>query len=270
VYRDAMIANADGPIAWRECGPADGACVALLHGLGGSCTAWEPQLTALADAGYRAAAWDMPGYGGSRPIEPLTFGALVGAVASWLDALEVHAAHLAGLSLGGMVAQHVALELPTRVESLMLLDTSPAFGFDGSTTASEWLNARLAPLGEGETPATIARAVLRSIMADDASSDALDAAAAAMERVPSSGLAAAARCLVTHDLRDRLHEITAPTLVLVGELDAETPASYSAFLADQIANAQLAIVPGAGHISNLERPEVVNQRMLDFLSARSR
>jgi pimeloyl-ACP methyl ester carboxylesterase len=65
-----------------------------------------------------------------------------------------------------------------------------------------------------------------------------------------------------------LHEIVAPTLVIVGEHDRETPPSYSAFIADQIAGARLAVVPGAGHISNLEAPNQVNRLLLDFLGTR--
>ncbi|HEX6657518.1 MAG TPA: alpha/beta fold hydrolase [Ilumatobacter sp.] len=262
--------DVDGPVAWRQAGPHDGEQVVLLHGLGGSRTAWEPQLAALADAGYRAAAWDMPGYGASALIEPVTFAALADAVGRWLDALGAESAHVVGLSLGGMLAQHVALLMSDRVRSLALLDTSPAFGLDGTTTATEWLDQRLRPLASGETPATIAPAVMRSIMADTVATHALAAAIAAMERIPSTGLAAAARCLVTHDLRGRLQQIVAPTLVLVGEHDRETPLSYSAYLADQIEGATLAVVSGSGHISNLEQPDEVNRLLLEFLGSNAR
>jgi pimeloyl-ACP methyl ester carboxylesterase len=257
--------DVDAPIAWRQAGPPDGQHVALLHGLGGSRIAWEPQLAALADAGYCAAAWDMPGYGASAPIEPLTFEALAEAVERWLDALGTDSAHIVGVSLGGMLAQHVALGMGDRVRSLTLLDTSPAFGFDGTTTATDWLDQRLRPLAAGATPATLAPAVLGSVMADTVSTAALHEAIAAMERIPADGLAAAARCLVTHDLRGRLHEIVAPTLVIVGEHDDETPRAYSAYLAEQIAGARLETIAGAGHISNLEQPEAVNRLLLDFL-----
>jgi pimeloyl-ACP methyl ester carboxylesterase len=256
----------DGTIAWRQAGPSDGEHVALLHGLGGSRTAWEPQLAALADAGYFAAAWDMPGYGASAPIEPLSFDVLADAVGRWLDALGAESAHILGLSLGGMIAQHVALRLPRRVRSLGQLDTSPAFGLDGTTTADEWLDQRLRPLDAGETPASIAPAVLKAIMADAASPAALDEAIAAMERIPASGLAAAARCLVTHDTRPHLGQIETPTLILVGEDDRETPPAYAQYLADHIPGARLAVVPAAGHISNLEQPDRVNRLLLEFLA----
>ena len=134
--------DVDGAIAWREAG--EGAVVVLLHGLGGSRTAWEPQLAALSPT-WRAVAWDLPGYGASAPLDgPLTFDALADAVARLLDATGTDAAHLVGLSFGGMIAQHAALRHPARVRSLALLSTSPAFGLDG-TSAAAWQAATPLP-----------------------------------------------------------------------------------------------------------------------------
>ena len=125
----------DGPIAWREAG--EGPVVVLLHGLGGSRTAWEPQLATLS-AARRVVAWDLPGYGASAPLAgPLTFDGLADAVAGLLDAVGTQVAHLVGLSFGGMIAQHAVLRHPARVRSLALLATSPAFGLDG-TSATTW------------------------------------------------------------------------------------------------------------------------------------
>jgi len=265
------------PVAWRECVPAAGEdqtardsaaeVVLFLHGLGGSRTAWDPQLVDLAEAGYRCAAWDMPGYGCSAPPPvPLSFEVLADACAIWMDATGTASAHLVGLSLGGMVAQHVALRHPQRVRSLVLMDTSPAFGFGGTTSAELWIAHRLKPLREGGTPATIAPGVLHGIMAPDVRDHVLATAVAAMSRIPRAGLAAAVECLVTHDVRGRLHEISAPTLVIVGEHDEETPAAYAAHLADAIAGAYLEEVPEAGHISNLEAPVVINRLLRQFLA----
>lgn len=264
---DALIDIDRTPIAWREAGPADGDVVLLLHGMGGSRIAWDPQLVALSAAGLRCAAWDMPGYGASAaPDAPLTFSLLADAVVAWMDAMAVPVAHVVGLSLGGMIAQHVALRAPQRVRSLALLDTSPAFGLDGETTAESWIEQRLAPMRDGATPASMADRVLRSIMSADASDSAVAAAVAAMSRITNDALAAAVRCLVTHDVRAELPSVQVPTLVLVGEHDRETPLPYSTFIAEAIPGARLDVVPGAGHISNLEAPEIVNRHLLGFVA----
>jgi 3-oxoadipate enol-lactonase len=243
------------PVAWREAG--QGPLVLFLHGLGMTRTGFDPQLAALADR-YRCVAWDMPGYGASPPVDtPLAFGGLAAAVERLLDTLGADAAHLVGLSLGGMIAMHTAVRHRARVRSLALLDTSPAFGLDG-TDPAVWRQERRALLDDGSTPADLAEPWLRSVMAPDVSAAVVAAAVASMERIPAAGLRAALECLPDHDVRADLGRIGVPTLVLVGERDVETPPAYARALADGIAGARLAVVPGAGHIVNLEAAPAVN------------
>jgi 3-oxoadipate enol-lactonase len=111
----------------------------------------------------------------------------------------------------------------------------------------------------------MATTVLGAIMAPDAPVTAVDEAAAAMSRVGPTAFEAAVRCLPSHDVRERLVEITAPTLVVVGALDRETPPNYARHLADGIAGSRYVEIDGAGHISNLERPAEFNAALLDFL-----
>jgi 3-oxoadipate enol-lactonase len=251
------------PVAWREAG--SGPLVLFLHGLGTTRTGFDPQLAALA-SGYRCVAWDMPGYGASPPAPELSFPLLADTVAGLIDTLGETQAHLAGLSLGGQIALHTTLRHRARVRSLTLLDSSPAFGLDG-TDPEAWMRLRLDPLDAGETPASMAEPVLRSIMAPDADDRARAAAVASMARIPAAGLRAAVECLPSHDVRARLGEVEVPTLVLVGERDEETPLSYAQALAQGIPGALLRIIPGAGHVSNLEAPEAVNAALRAHLDA---
>lgn len=252
----------EDPVAWREAG--EGPAVLFLHGLGMSRTGFDPQLTELSDR-RRCIAWDMPGYGASPlPAGGLTFPLLADAVAALLDRLGLSSAHLVGLSMGGQIALHAALAHPARVRSLALLDTSPAFGLDG-TDPDEWKRLRLEPLEQGAEPAAFAEDVLRGVMGPCVTDAQVAEAVATMSRITAPALAAAVRNLVTHDVRARLGEIEAPTLVLCGELDEETPLAYSEALRDGIAGAELAIVRGVGHVSNLEAPETVNALLSSFL-----
>jgi pimeloyl-ACP methyl ester carboxylesterase len=249
-------------LAWRERGT--GEPVVLLHGLGGSRIAWEPQLAALGDR-WRVVAWDMPGYGASAsPDGPLSFGALADAVAQLIDLVAAERAHVVGLSFGGMVAQHAALRHPDRVASLALLSSSPAFGLDG-TTAQDWRAARLAPLDAGRTPSDFADDVLRAIAGPHISPEALAGQRAAMERISADGLRAAIDCLVTHDTRADLPRIAAPALVLAGALDEETPVTYAQVLADGIPGARLEVIEGAGHLLSAEAPDAVNALLAEHL-----
>jgi 3-oxoadipate enol-lactonase len=250
------------PTAWRETG--SGPVALFLHGLGGSRTAWEPQLAGLGDL-RRCVAWDMPGYGASTGL-PDSFASLAAAAAALVERLageQGRPVDVVGLSMGGMVAQHLAIEHPEAVRSLVLLDSSPAFGLDG-TTEDEWLALRLKPLAEGVTPAQLAPAVMAAIMGPHATPEQQAEAAAAMARVPAEALRAACLTLVTHDTRDRLADIRCPVLVAVGDLDTETPPAYSDLLAASIPGARTAGIRGAGHLSNLERPDAVNAVIRSF------
>ena len=254
------------PLWWRETSPgpwSETTPVLFVHGLGGSRVAWDPQLSALGST-RRCLAPELPGYGGSPPEPDMGFHDLADLLARFITDTVGGPAHVVGLSMGGMVAQHLALRHPDRVAGLVLLDTSPAFGIDG-TDALEWKRLRLDALDRGLTPAEMAEGVLRSVGGPGLTGPALAAAVAAMGRVTTEGLRAAVEMLPTHDLSTQLHLITAPTLVAVGELDTETPPLYSRMLASGIPDARLSLIAGSGHLSNLEEPRQVNRLLEDFL-----
>jgi 3-oxoadipate enol-lactonase len=250
-----------GSIAYRSSGT--GQPVLFLHGLGGSATAWEPQLDDLGDT-FRCIAWDLPGYGDSVPIVPLTFPAIADAATRLLDELGIERADVVGLSFGGHQALHLALAHPDRVGRMVLADTSARFGADG-TDVDEWKRLRLDPLDAGVTPAEMAPSVIDAITAPGFSGRERDRAIAAFARIPADGLRAAVECLPTHDVADRLSEIGAPTLVVVGELDEETPVSYAEALVDGIPDAELRVIDGAGHLTPAEAPDEFNTVVREFL-----
>lgn len=251
-----------GSIASRASGA--GQPVLFLHGLGGSSTAWEPQLEDLGDT-FRCIAWDLPGYGDSEPIVPLTFPAIADAAARLLDELRIDRADVVGLSFGGQQALHLALRHPDRIRRLVLADTSACFGADG-TDVDEWKRLRLGPLDAGVTPAAMAAGVVDAITAPGFGGRERERAIAAFARIPPAGLRAAVECLPTHDVTDRLGEITAPTLVIVGALDHETPIPYAETLAAGIPVAELRVIGGAGHLTPAEAPAEFNAAVRSFLT----
>jgi len=265
IRANAAAVDVDGPqFAWREQG--EGPLVMLLHGLGGSRLSWEPQLAALS-GGHRVVAWDLPGYGASAPLPPpATFAALAQAAADLVAELGDTSAHVVGISMGGMIAQYLAAWHPQRVDSLTLLSTSPAFGLDG-TAPDDWRAARLAPLDAGMEPSEFAHRVLRSIAGPHIADDALAQQRAAMSRISAAALRTSIDCLVTHDSRSLLPAVTAPTLCLVGELDEETPPSYSRQLVDLLPNGALRVIAGAGHLLNAEAPDTVNELIAAHIAA---
>ncbi len=260
-----MIDHDRHPIAWREAG--EGPSVVFLHGLGGTRTAWDPQLRGLADR-FRCIAWDMPGYGASAPLGKLTFAAIADSLAGLLDTLELDVADFVGLSFGGMHALHMAIRHPARVRRLVLADTSPAFGLDG-TTAVEWRAARLEPIERGLSPADMADSAIGAAI-DAICAGALDPAirrelVASFGRISAGGFRAAVERLPDHDVRDDLGNIGCPALVIVGESDRETPVAYAEALAAGLPNGTLEVLGGVGHLSPSEAPERFNELVSEFL-----
>lgn len=259
--------------AWREAGSGEQSII-LLHGLGGSRLSWEPQFAGLS-GGTRVIAWDLPGYGDGPVLEDdagqpavLTFPLLADAVVRFIDDV-VDAdvpVHLVGISFGGMIAQYAVARRPARFASLALLASSPMFGLDG-TTPKAWRAARLAPLDAGLEPIDFADAVLGHLAGPTITEKELAGQRGAMARITGSALRRSIDCLVTHDSRSLLSHITTPTLCLVGELDAETPVAYSQHLVDHIPGAELHVVAGAGHLLNVEAPEVVNSAIAALVAA---
>ncbi len=258
--RDVDIRDVDAePTAWREAG--DGPTAVFLHGLGGGRTAWRPQLEGLSSV-RRCVAWDAPGYGASRPVADTSFDAYASAAVDFIDATSPgDPVDLVGMSFGGMIAQYVAAAVPHRIRTLTLLCTSPKFGLDG-TDPDEWRAHRLAGLEAMGSPAAAAPAILSSL-AGPHGAHVVPEAVEAMSRVPLAGLLDSLSTIASHDTRAILPTIPTPTLLLVGELDEETPVAYSEAIDALMPNSRMIVVAGAGHLLNLEAPKEINAALLD-------
>lgn len=254
-----------GEISYREVG--DGQCVLFLHGMLGGRGSWEAQLSGLCDR-WRCVAWDMPGYGGSSPLPEVGFPELADAVVRLLDDLEVERAHLVGLAAGGMVALHTAVLHPERVDRLALVDSSPAFGLDG-TDPVEWRRDQLARIAGMDDLADIAADVVTELGGPGLFGPALLEQVESMASIPADTLRRMIECVPTHDVREHLEAISHPTLVLVGERDRQHPVSYSATLAWTMPSATLHVVPKAGHLTPAERPDEFNALLRQHLRAGS-
>ena len=129
--------------------------VLLLHGIGGGAAMWGEQgsgsLAALAAASLTAVAVDLPGYGASAALGPVTLACMVDAVVALIDALAPRRVALVGHSMGGMVAQEAYAAYPQKIHGLVLSGTSPAFGKPDGDWQKAFLAKRLAPLDAGRT-----------------------------------------------------------------------------------------------------------------------
>ncbi len=244
-----------------------GPTVLMLHGIGGGHPAFAPQLETFAAAGYRAVAWDMPGYGRSAPIEPYTFEGLAQSCIALIESLECTSVILLGHSMGGMVAQEVVAQRPELVNRLVLCGTSPAFGKPGGDWQRDFVAQRTAPLDAGQSMAEMADRLVPQMIGPDAPPEAIRLATHCMAQVSPATYRRALQALVTFDRKANLPNIHVPTLLVAGEFDRNAPPSVMEKMAGQIAASRYVVMRGVGHLQNLEAPGPFDARVLDFLAS---
>jgi pimeloyl-ACP methyl ester carboxylesterase len=241
----------------------------FLHGVGGGHAAWARQLDQFAGRGYRAAAWDAPGYGASPPVEPYgceqVARALLELIARKFDGGPVV---LVGHSMGGFIAQEAYALQPSAVRALVLAFTSPAFGRSEGEFQREFVRQRTAPLDEGKSMADIAAALMPGMRGSRAAPGSLDLAERIMGGVPAQTYRRAVQMLTTFDRRAQLPSIGVPTLLVAGEDDRVAPAAVMERMAQKIPGAEYVCLDGCGHLGPIEQPAEFNRVLGDFLARR--
>jgi len=258
------------PRLWYE-RQGSGEPLLLVTGFTISAAVFEPILPLYARR-FDCITYDNRGSGRSgAPPWPTSMAELAADAARLLDALEVDSAHVYGLSMGGMVAQELALRFPERVRGLVLGGTTPggpralrpgtrelaalaaaaAGGLrePGRPWLASWL---FSPEFRRERPGEVRRLLAHF----------------ERHRAPAQGALAHWWASVYHDTLSRLERIQAPTLVLHGERDVMAPIGNARLLAERIPGAELAIVPAAGHAYLLERPEASFELLTEWLARR--
>jgi len=243
-----------------------GPTVLMLHGIGGGHLVFAPQVETLANAGYRAVAWDMPGYGHSAPIEPYTFKGLAQSCVALIATLKCSQVILVGHSMGGMVAQEVVARRPELVSRLVLCGTSAAFGEPDGDWQRAFIAQRTAPLDAGKSMAELAEILVPQMIGPNSLPEGVRLATHCMGLVPSATYRRALECLVTFDRRANLANIHVPTLLIAGEHDRNAPPSVMKKMAAAIPNCSYLEMKGVGHLQNLEAPDDFDGLLLNFLS----
>jgi pimeloyl-ACP methyl ester carboxylesterase len=250
-------------IAYDRAG--EGPSLVFVHGAALDGRMWRPQMAALADE-FTVVAWDEPGTGRSSDL-PADFGLAdyADCLAALIDDVAPGPAHVAGVSWGGTVVLELYRRHPDLVASLILVDTYA--GWKGSLPEGE-VRARVegvrrklaAPAEEydptppdlfaGDLPAEFVSLLER--MAADVRRESL--------RVETAVMAKA-------DQRDLLPRIAVPTLLIWGEQDVRSPLSVARQFEQAIPDTTLVVIPGCGHLSDLEQPERFNEAVREFCRA---
>jgi pimeloyl-ACP methyl ester carboxylesterase len=270
----AAFVVTDAPLAHlRWDAGAEAPCAVLLHGVGGSRESFGDTISgtgaALLCAGISVVAVDLPGYGDSRPVEPMTMATMAEALERLLRTLPDRRLALVGHSMGGMVAQEfmaeAALAQRERIASLVLIGTTAAFGRAGGVWQREFLAQRLASLDAGGGMMKLAPGLTTGMASPRAPHDAVARAALLMSAVPEATYRAALGAIVGFDRREALVNLRVPVLCLAGADDRNAPPAVMEQMAQRIPLAEYRCLPAVGHLSHMEAPEAVNAVLIDFL-----
>ena len=253
-------------IAYERAG--QGPPLVLAHGAVADGRIWQPQLEGLSDE-LTVVAWDEPGSGRSSDVPPaFALADYADSLAVLVEELGLGPAHVGGLSWGGTVALELYRRRPELVTTLVLADTYA--GWKGSLPAEE-VAARVAGVREAlAAPAAEFDPTLPGLFAGDPPAAYVPLLGAMAAAVRQASMGTQLLVMAETDQRDLLPRIEVPALLVWGALDARSPLSVARQFEESIPDTELVVIPGAGHVSNLEQPELFNEAVRSFCRAHPR
>jgi pimeloyl-ACP methyl ester carboxylesterase len=238
----------------------------LLHGyVGDGPTTWRRQIDGLCDE-FTVVAWDAPGAGGSSdPPELFGMAGYADCLAGFVDRLSLERPHVAGLSFGGALALELYRRHPAVPTTLIL--ASAYAGWAGSLPADVVTRRlRQALVLADLSPDEFVGTLLPTMFSEATPPESVDAFGASILAFHPVGFRAMARASA-ENLREVLPHIDVPTLLVYGDRDVRAPLAVAEDLHAAISGSTLVLLPGAGHVCNIEAPEAFNQAVQGFLRA---
>ena len=244
-----------------------GTLVVLLHAFPLSRAMWRPQREALAGA-CRLITPDLPGFGDSAPLgTPPTVETMAEQVAALLDRVAPREkVVLGGLSMGGYVAFAFVRKYADRLAGLILADTRA----EPDDEAARANRDKLIAFAEANPPSAVVEQMLPKLLGPESASrpEVVEEVKRIGAAQRPAGIVGALRMMRDRpDSRPTLATLALPTLIVVGRDDAPTPVSAAEGMAAQIPGSRLAVIEGAGHLSNLEKPEAFNEAVRSFVAS---
>jgi 3-oxoadipate enol-lactonase len=234
--------------------------VLLLHGLGADHQMWKPQIDRYPQAGLFVIAPDLRGHGQSSLPETFCIRDCAHDMYELLETLQVAKAHVIGVSMGGMVAQQLAVDYPNCVATLTVVDS-----LSGVTRLVERFNAWLAAVLLAVFPTRMQISMIESTYKKMGKADVGAYLTERLSRMDNAWVRHMRQQVNAFNICDRLSEICAPTLVLVGDRFGALAVDMARTTAEGIAAATFQVLPGGGDPSNLLVPEAFDSAVLEFV-----
>ncbi len=259
------IQKANGVDLYYELiGPEDGEVIALSNGVMMSTASWAFQKAALAQH-FRVLLYDCRGmWQSEHPEGPFSMEQHADDLAALLEALNIQAAHIGGISYGAEISMVFALKYPAKTKTLIVID--------GVSEVHPLLKAQTTPwlmAAEREDPALLLRTSYHMNFAEDwieANMAFIENSVERYAELDMKALAELMKAFFELDITDQLHNINCPTLVIAGEEDLIKGREYAQIINDRIPNSEFAMIPGSGHALCLEKPGILNTLMIGFIS----
>jgi 3-oxoadipate enol-lactonase len=258
-----MKTKANGiTINYQVDGPEGAPWLVFSNSLATSIAMWDEQAAALKDK-FRILRYDQRGHGGTdAPAGRYTYATLLDDAIQLMDALSIKKAHFAGLSMGGATAMGLAQKYPDRVDHVIVCDSpcqstpQSAQGWEEriAVAQSKGIEALVEPtIGRWFPPETVTK-----------NPTFLDKIRAMIRATPVNGFIGCAAALADHDYASAVATVKHPVLFMTGEKDAASAPMRK--LHEKLAGSRFVELKGAGHISNMERPQEASAAIRDFIA----
>jgi len=240
--------------------------IVFIHGIASTSETFINQIK-LFKKDFTVIALDIPGYGKSPKIKNTTILNYASSIHKFLISKNIKKPVLIGHSLGGMIVQEIITKYTNFAKAAVLVGTTAKFGGHDLSWQNDFINSRLQPLENGQSMKDISIKAITNIIGSNKNQEVISFAGKIMSSIKKNTYKSAILSLVGFDLRHQLSNITIPTLLIAGEEDKQAPAKTMKSMSKKIKYAQYKEIKKCGHLIHLEKPEIFNKIIQDFILA---
>ena len=238
--------------------------IVFIHGIASTSETFINQIR-LFEKTFSIISIDLPGYGKSRQIKNITINKYAETIYKFLLSKNINKPILIGHSLGGMIVQEIITKNVNFAEAAVLVATSAKFGSNDESWQNNFIKSRIDPLDKGESMKDISTNAIANVMSSNPNKKVINFASEIMGSIPKNTYKSAIYSLIGFDLRHKLKDIIIPTLLIAGKDDKQAPSKTMKSMSKKIKYSQYLEIKNCGHLIHLEKPEIFNKSIKDFI-----